>query len=202
MACVLAASAAAQTAKEVHGSGAGVPLHSEPPAKIVIDPPSAEPLRVGAVVIQYHTENLHLAPVFGPSALSISPRVGHVHVSVDDAAWVWADASGDPLSIAGLPPGPHKIRIQLMNANHQRLDEGTVRFVVQEARNAASAAGREASSQSPQDERPAKIVVDSALPEPLSRGVVFIRYRTENMNIIPVFGLAHSLCLHESDIST
>ena len=31
----------------------------------------------------------------------------------------------------------------------------------------------------------AKIVVDAPLAEPLSRGVVFIQYRTENLQIVP-----------------
>jgi len=185
IACLLAASVAAQTAKEVRGAAAVVPLQNEPPAKIVIDPPLAEALSRGAVVIQYRTENMHLVPVFGPAALAVSPRVGHVHVSVDDAPWVWADASGEPVIAVGLAPGPHKVRIQLVNANHQRLDEGTVKFTVPEARIAASAA-----IQPPQNQPPARIITDPPLREPLSRGVVFIRYRTENLDIMPVFGPA------------
>jgi len=35
---------------------------------------------------------------------------------------------------------------------------------------------------------PAKIVIDPPLPEPLSRGVVFIEYHTENLQVVPVFG--------------
>jgi hypothetical protein len=35
-----------------------------------------------------------------------------------------------PLTINGLPPGPHKVRILLVNANHQPFDEGTIEFVV------------------------------------------------------------------------
>ena len=34
----------------------------------------------------------------------------------------------------------------------------------------------------------AKIVVDQPLAEPFSRAVVFIHYRTENLQIVPVFG--------------
>ena len=65
---------------------------SEPPAKIVIDPPLAEPLASrGVVVIQYCAQNLHIVPVFGPNALAVSPRIGHIHVRLDDASWVWAD---------------------------------------------------------------------------------------------------------------
>jgi Family of unknown function (DUF6130) len=44
---------------------------------------------------------LHIAPVFGAGALAVSPRVGHVHVTVDDAPWHWADASGTPIICAG-----------------------------------------------------------------------------------------------------
>jgi hypothetical protein len=110
-----------------------IPLASEPPAKIFIDPPLPEPLASrGAVVINYCAENLHFVPVFGPNALAVSPRVGHIHVRVDDAPWVWADASGNPVILMGLPPGPHKVLIELEDANHHALDQGTVKFVVPE----------------------------------------------------------------------
>ena len=122
--------AAGQTARQVRGAAPVVPLTDEPPAKIIIDPPLAEPLSLGRVVIQYRTENLHIVPVFGPAALAVSPRIGHIHVTVDDNPWRWADASGEPLIVNGLPPGPHKILIQLENANHQPLDQGVVQFTI------------------------------------------------------------------------
>ena len=104
---------------------------TEPAAKIVIDPPLAEPLASrGVVVITYCAENLRIAPVFGPGALAVSPRVGHIHVTVDEAPWHWADASGTPLILRGLPPGPHKVLIELVDANHQPVDKGTVTFEV------------------------------------------------------------------------
>lgn len=110
-----------------------IPLASEAPAKIVIDPPLAEPLASrGVVVIQYCAENLHIVPVFGSNALDVSPRVGHLHVTVDDASWRWADASGNPIILMGLPPGPHKVLIELEDANHHTLDKGTVTFVIPE----------------------------------------------------------------------
>jgi len=106
---------------------------TEPPAKIAIDPPLAGPLASRRVVIiQYCAQNLHIAPVFGPDALAVSPRVGHIHVRVDDASWVWADASGNPIILMGLPPGPHKVLIELEDANHHTLDKGTVSFVIPE----------------------------------------------------------------------
>jgi hypothetical protein len=188
IACLVAASAAAQTAREVRGAAAVEPLQNEPPAKIIIDPPLAEPLSHGRVVIQYRTENLHMAPVFGPAALAVSPRVGHIHVTVDDASWVWVDATGEPVILNGLPPGPHKVLIQLENANHQLLDQGAVKFAVpaQPAKEVRAAAA----GQPLQHEPPAKIILDPPLAEPLSRGVVFLQYRTENLHIVPVFGPA------------
>jgi len=110
-----------------------IPLASEPPAKIVIDPPLAGPLASrGVAIIHYCAENLRFVPVFGPNALAVSPRVGHLHVSVDDASWVWMDASGNPIILMGLSPGPHKVLIELEDANHHTLDQGTVKFVVPE----------------------------------------------------------------------
>lgn len=104
---------------------------SEPAAKVVIDPPLPEPLASrGVAIIQYCARNLHIAPVFGPGAVTASPRVGHIHVSLDDASWVWADASGNPIILQRLSPGPHTVHITLVDANHHPLDEGKVTFVV------------------------------------------------------------------------
>ena len=119
-----------QTAREIRGPAGVVPLAGEPPAKIIIDPPVADSLAHGRVVIQYRAENLRIVQVFGPAGLDVSPRIGHIHVTVDDAPWRWADASGEPLIINGLPAGPHKILIELVNANHQTVDQGVVNFVI------------------------------------------------------------------------
>ncbi len=127
---MLTATAQGQSARDVRGAAPVVPLSNEPPAKLIVDPPLAEPLSHGRVVIQYRAENLHIVPVFGPAALAVSPRVGHIHVTVDDAPWRWADASGEPVIVNGLPPGPHKILIQLESANHQPLDQNLVQFVI------------------------------------------------------------------------
>jgi len=128
-----ATTAMAQNATDICRPAPVIPLATEPPAKIVIDPPLAEPLASrGVVIIQYCAQNLHLVPVFGPNALAVSPRIGHLHVRVDDAAWVWADASGNPIILMGLPPGPHKVLIELEDANHHTLDKGVVTFVIPE----------------------------------------------------------------------
>lgn len=132
-----AATGAAQTERDACGPASVIPLTTnEPPAKIAVYPPLAGPLASrGVAIIQYCTQNLHLVPVFGPNALAVSPRVGHIHVRVDDASWVWADASGQPVILMGLPPGPHKVLIELEDANHHALDQGAVTFVIPEKRN-------------------------------------------------------------------
>jgi uncharacterized protein DUF6130 len=109
-----------------------IPLTAtEPAAKLVVDAPLAEPLASrGVVVIPYCAENMRISPVFGPGALTVSPRVGHIHVTIDAAPWLWADASGTPIILQGLPPGPHTVLIELVNANHEVVDKGTVRFDV------------------------------------------------------------------------
>jgi len=129
---LFASSAAAQSVTDKCGLAHVIPLTTpEPPAKIVADPPLAGPLASrGVVVIQYCVQNIHLEPVFGAGATSASPRVGHIHVSLDDATWVWMDASGNPVIIQGLPPGPHKVLLQLEDANHHTLDQAAVSFVV------------------------------------------------------------------------
>jgi hypothetical protein len=109
-----------------------IPLTApEPAPKLFIDAPLPEPLASrGVVVIPYCAANLRIAPVFGPGALAVSPRIGHIHVTVDAAPWRWADASGTPVILQGLPPGPHTVLIELVNANHEVVDKGTVRFEI------------------------------------------------------------------------
>ncbi len=126
-----ASPASAQSAAEILGPPGVVPLTTpQPPARIIVDPPLPGPLSEGMVFIQYRAVNLRIEPVFGPAALTVTPRIGHIHVVVDDAPWHWADASGDPLIIVGLPPGPHKVEVILANANHQPLDRATVSFTI------------------------------------------------------------------------
>ena len=129
----LTSTAIAQTAREVLGPAAVVPLaEQQPPAKIIVDPPLAEPLAHGPVFIQYRAENLRIVPVFGPRRSMCRLACGHIHVTVDGAPWHWADASGEPLILVGLRPGPHEVQIVLADANHQPLDQATVEFVVPE----------------------------------------------------------------------
>jgi hypothetical protein len=117
---VLATSAFAQSAREVRGASPYNAIENEPPPKLIVDPPIADLLVHGIVQIQYRTENVHIVPVFGAGALHVSPRVGHLHLTVDDLPWLWADASNNnTIDFAGVPAGQHKVLIELVNAQHQ-----------------------------------------------------------------------------------
>ena len=117
---LLATSAFAQSAREVRGASPYVAIENEPAPKLIVDPPLPEGLALGVFWAQYRVENLRIAPVFGAGAVQVSPRVGHLHVIVDDLPWWWADASdNNTVDIAGLPPGQHKAKIELVNANHE-----------------------------------------------------------------------------------
>lgn len=122
---------AAQRARDILGAPGVVPLDQPQPApRLVVDQPVPGPLSFGRVVIQCRAENLRITPTFGPAALDVTPRIGHIHVTVDGLPWHWADASGEPVILNGLPPGPHTVLIELVDANHMPFTSQTVAFVI------------------------------------------------------------------------
>src|SRR5918912_4048247 len=115
---VLATSAVAQSARDIRGGSPYVAVENERAPKLIVDPPLPEGLAQGVFWAQYRVENLRIVPVFGAGARQVSPRVGHLHVIVDDLPWWWADASdNNTVDIANLPPGRHKVKIQLVDPN-------------------------------------------------------------------------------------
>ena len=135
-ACTMFASAAvAQSARDIRGPSPLVAIENEPPPKLIVDPPLAEQLAKGLVFIQYRTENLRVVPVFGKGALDVSPRIGHLHITVDDAPWHFVDASGETVIVVGLMPGPHKVLFELADPTHRVIDSTTVSFDVPQRMN-------------------------------------------------------------------
>jgi hypothetical protein len=126
----LAAGAQTPTARDVRGPSPLVAIPDEPAPRLVVDPPLAEPLSRGRVFIQYRTEHLRVVPVFGTGALDVSPRVGHVHITVDDLPWHFVDASGETVILVGLPPGPHTVRFELADPTHKVITSQSVAFTV------------------------------------------------------------------------
>ena len=115
-----AVAARAQSAKEIRGATPYIEIKNEPEPRLILDPPLPDLLARGVVLIQWRVENVNILPVFGSGALNVSPRVGHLHVHVDDLPWLWADSSNvNTIDMAGMPPGPHKVWVELVNAVHE-----------------------------------------------------------------------------------
>src|SRR6185295_12469049 len=127
---LFAATSFAQSAKDIRGPSPLVAVENQPPARLIVDPPLAEQLAKGLVFIQYTAENLRIVPVFGKGALDVSPRIGHVHVTVDDLPWHFVDASGETVIVVGLPPGPHKVLFELADPTHRVIDSKTISFEI------------------------------------------------------------------------
>ena len=118
------------SAKDIIGSSPPIAIKNKAPPKLIVDPPLSEPLSLGRVFIQYRTENLRVLPVFGKDALDVSPRIGHIHINVDDAPWHFVDTSGETLILVGLEPGPHKVPIELADPTQKVITSETVTFTM------------------------------------------------------------------------
>lgn len=118
------------SARDIVGVPSITPVSSEPEAKLIVDAPLATELEKGKVIIQYRTENLKIVPVYGEAGLKISPRIGHLHITVDNLPWHWADASNEPLIIVGMAPGKHSILFELADTTHHVLDKQLISFEI------------------------------------------------------------------------
>lgn len=134
---LLATSVSAQSAKDVRGSSALVAIENESPPKLIVDPPLPEQLARGLAFIQYRTENLRVVPVFGNGALDVLPRIGHLHLTVDDAPWHFVDADGETVIVVGLRPGPHKVLSEFADLTRRVITSQTVAFAIPEAAGAS-----------------------------------------------------------------
>jgi hypothetical protein len=128
---LFATAALAQSATEVRIPSPLAGIANEPAPKLIVAPPLPGPLARGAVLIPFRVENLRIQPVLGAAARNLSPRVGHVHVTVDDLPWRWAHFDDtNTVVVNGLPPGPHKVLIELADPEHNVITGQTVTFTV------------------------------------------------------------------------
>jgi hypothetical protein len=128
---VLAVSAFAQSRTEIPPMSPLVSIENEPAPKLSVAPPLPGPLARGAVLIPYQVDNLRILPLLGAGALNASPRVGHLHVTVDDLPWHWGDfGDSNTVVIVGLPPGQHKVLVELADPEHRIFTSQTVAFMV------------------------------------------------------------------------
>ncbi len=128
---LFATTAFAQSATEARTPSPLVAIGNEPAPKLIVEPPLPGPLARGAVLIPFRAENLRILPVLGAAARTLSPRVGHVHVTVDDLPWRWAHFDDtNTIVVNGLPPGQHKVLIELADPEHRVITGQTVTFTV------------------------------------------------------------------------
>ena len=113
--------------------GASSAASTEPPARVTVDEPLKAALANGALVVQFHTEHLRIASLNAPPVAAGEPRIGHLHLSLDHAAWQWIQATTDPIVLFGLSPGAHTLQVDLANSDHKVLDKHTLEFVVPKA---------------------------------------------------------------------
>jgi Family of unknown function (DUF6130) len=126
----LAAPESRQSARAIRGPSPLAAIEKEAPARLIVDPPLAEQLAQGRAFIQYRTENLRVLPVFGEGALDVSPRIGHVHITVDNAPWHFIDISGETVVLVGLMPGSHQVLFELADPTHRVIACEIVKFVI------------------------------------------------------------------------
>ncbi len=106
-----------------------VSVENEPAPRLFVDPPLPGPLANGVAFIPYRVENLRIMPVGGSAAKSLSPRVGHLHITVDDLPWAWADyGQSDTIILINMPRGEHKVLIEVVDAEGGLLTSKTLTF--------------------------------------------------------------------------
>lgn len=81
---------APQSAKDIRGASPYLEIKNESSPKLIVDAPLPEGLAhpAGVFWAQYRVENVRIPPVFGEGALKASPRIGHLHIPVDDSPWM------------------------------------------------------------------------------------------------------------------
>jgi Family of unknown function (DUF6130) len=106
-----------------------VPLGEEPAPKLIVEQPLPGPLANGVAYIPYRVENLRILPLGGAAASSVSPRVGHLHITVNDLPWQWADyGQSNTIILVGMPRGKHKVLIEVVDPEGKVFTGQTVTF--------------------------------------------------------------------------
>jgi len=128
---VVGGGAASAQGADASAQSTVVNVADEPAPSLTVLPPLPGPLAQGVVFIPYRLENLRIVPVGGAAARDISPRVGHLHITLDDLPWQWADYGGsNTVILVGLPRGDHKVRIEAVDPEGRPFTARTVTFTV------------------------------------------------------------------------
>ena len=124
-----AAAACAVLATGAFAQSTVVPIGNEPAPRLIVEAPLPGPLARGVVYIPYRVENLRILPLGGPAASKVSPRVGHLHITIDDLPWFWADyGQSNTIILGGMPRGQHKVLIEVVDPEGNVFTGQTVTF--------------------------------------------------------------------------
>ena len=124
-----AVAASAVLCANAYAQSTVVTVDDEPAPRLTVEPPLPGPLARGVVYIPYRVENLRVLPVGGAAASSLSPRVGHLHITVDELPWQWADyGQSNTIILVGMPRGEHKVLIQVVDPEGRVFTGQTVTF--------------------------------------------------------------------------
>jgi len=106
-----------------------IPIDNEPAPRLIVEPPLPGPLARGVVFIPYRVDNLRILPVGGAAARNVSPRIRHLHITVDGLPWPWADyGQSNTIILVGMPPGQHKVLIEVVDPEVNVFTAQTVTF--------------------------------------------------------------------------
>lgn len=121
---IVAASAGAETAASLV-----VPAANEPLPRLFVEPPLPGSLAGGVAYMVYRVENLRILPIGGPAAPNVSPRVGHLHITVDDRPWQHADyGQSNTIIPVNLPRGEHQVLVEAVDPEGRVFTAQTVAF--------------------------------------------------------------------------
>jgi hypothetical protein len=124
-----AAAACAVLATGASAQSTVVPIDNEPAPRLIVQPPLPGPLARGVVYIPYQVENLRVLPLGGAAAGNVSPRVGHLHITIDDLPWFLADyGQSNTIILGGMPRGQHKVLIEVVDPEGKVFTGQTVTF--------------------------------------------------------------------------
>jgi hypothetical protein len=129
LAAIVAGALFATSALAQSAASLVVPVENEPAPKLLVEPPLSGPLATGVAFIPYRVENLRIMPIGGAAARNVSPRIGHLHITVDDLPWAWADyGQSDTVILINLPRGEHKVLVEAVDPEGNVLTSQTVKF--------------------------------------------------------------------------
>jgi hypothetical protein len=133
----LLAVSSAQAANNTHdatskASASIRPVEATP--KLTLLPLRVDVLKDGFVYLPFKVENMTILPLYteiqGADTTKLRPKIGHLHVMVDNSGWSWIHALTDAIYFGPLSKGSHTVSIELVDAAHSVIEVQSIKVVV------------------------------------------------------------------------